>query len=115
MALTIDRALVQKRFFEFMDRVIFDELDSLINEMIRRSPKLLCRLNFKNSKVAELVRNKINAGLVNPFDLMFDPEETFNRQSQVIPLTAEDQAWLEHLERKWLRLSQESGIGLVLA
>lgn len=121
MTLAIDRALVQKRFFEFMDHILLDELESFISEMIRRSPRLLCRLNFKNSKVAEIVRAKMNAGLISPFDLMYDPAETFSTKKADDPsmtmddVTEEDRLWLESLERKWLRISQESGMGLVLA
>lgn len=113
MGLLIDASLVQKRFFEFMDQIVLTEIDSLIDEMIARCPKLLCRLNLKNRTVANLVKKKIDNGAVNPFDLMYDPEETFLEKDE-FPLTPEDKEWLLNLERKWSKKSQESGMGLVL-
>ena len=109
MDLLIDSVLVQKRFFEFVDQVVLKEIEILINEMIRRCPKLLCRLNLKNKTVARLVKQKIDGGEVSPFALMYDPEETFNETE-----VDEDKEWLEALDRKWRKKSQESSMGLVL-
>lgn len=53
-----------------------DQLDDLIDRMVRKDPKLLCRLNFKNPRVKEKIQSLLDQGVINLADLMFTPEET---------------------------------------
>jgi len=69
-------ALKMKNLKNLFGKVVKDNLELLIDEMISVDPRLLCRLNLSNKRVSRLVQQKIEAGLVHPFHLIYDPEET---------------------------------------
>ncbi len=68
--------LKMKNLKSLFGKVVKENLEALIDEMILTDPRLLCRLNLNNKKVSKIVQQKIEAGLVHPFHLMYDPEET---------------------------------------
>ncbi len=100
--LPADRKFV--KMVGLMDKIIANDLEDTINAMIKKDPRMLCRLNLKNIDVAKIVNKKIAEGQLHPFDLMYEPEETYELEGlsrtayeNMYKLTAEDAEWLEKL------------------
>lgn len=98
-----------------MDKIVKDDLEITIDKMLKRDPRLLCRLNLENSKVKKILAKKIAEGLLHPFDLLYDPEETFQlmgisktqyEQINNPKLTPEDAKWLEELTDKFKKTTK---------
>lgn len=71
------------RLMGLFDKVLTSEekdtqssLDILIEDMLQKDPKLLCRLNFKNPEVKKRLKNLIDTGRITIADLMYDPADT---------------------------------------
>ena len=111
-----------------------NSLDDLIDDMLRKDPKLLCRLNFKNPQVKKKVRKLLNDGIIKLADLMHEPRDTVvvrqqtprvakrnsdYRQTQRIRIQTEKpvvkqvsisancDAWLDELDRVWEAAEKE--------
>jgi len=96
------------RMVQLMDTIISDDIENVINSMVDRDPRLVCRLNFKNKEVSRIIRKKINSGDISPFDLMYDTEDTFSldgisrTESDAVAATkmpTEDETWLQKLNQ----------------
>ena len=86
------------KMFELVNKIVSDDIEPTVNSMLEKDPRLLCRLNFKNREVSEVIKSKIDQGQLHPFDLMFEPEETANlvgksrtEQSREFQFTPEDE------------------------
>jgi len=93
------------KMVELMDKIVSDDLENMINSMIKKDPRILCRLNLCNKEVSAILNRKINEGLLDPFDLMYDPEDTFTLSgaprtelSKEFQLAAIDEAWFKSFE-----------------
>ena len=75
--------LIQENMKLLFGKVVNSELDELVNDMVERDPKLLCRLNFKSPEVSSLVKSKLDSKEVHLGDLMAEPEDTFTRNVDV--------------------------------
>lgn len=127
------------RLTGLFDKVLTSEvnsLDDLIDDMLRKDPKLLCRLNFKNPQVKKKVRKLLNDGSIKLADLMHEPRDTVvvrqqtprvakrnsdYRQTQririqtekpaatkkIVSISANCDAWLDELDRVWEAAEKE--------
>jgi len=93
------------KMVQLMDKIVSDDLENMINSMIKKDPRILCRLNLKNKQVSVILNRKINEGSLNPFDLMYDPEETFSLSgisrtelSKEFHLAETDEDWFRSFE-----------------
>lgn len=104
-------------------------LDDLIDDMLRKDPRLLCRLNFKNPQVKKKVRKLLDDGIIKLADLMYEPRDTVvvrqaprvakrtakrnqtqririqtgkpARAKKMVSVSANCDAWLDELDRVW--------------
>jgi len=105
-------ALRMKNLKNLFGKVVKDNLEVVIEEMIRVDPRLLCRLNLSNKRVAALVQQKIEAGLVHPFHLMYDPEETLEFEPALtveLYASVEDVVEIVEEEAPMVNLYESSG------
>ena len=93
------------KMVELMDKIVSDDLENMIDSMIKRDPRILCRLNLRNKQVSVILNKKINDGSLHPFDLMYDPDETFTLSgasrtelSKEFQLASVDEAWFRSFE-----------------
>ena len=93
------------KMVQLMDKIVSDDLENMIDAMMKRDPRILCRLNLRNKQVAAILNKKINNGSLNPFDLMHDPDETFTLSgasrtelSKEFQIAAVDEAWFKAFE-----------------
>ena len=93
------------KMVELMDKIVSDDLENMINSMIKKDPRILCRLNLCNKKVSAILNKKINEGALSPFDLMYDPEDTFTLSgasltelSREFQLASVDEEWFRSFE-----------------
>ncbi len=75
--------LIKENMQLLFGKVVSSELDELVDDMVERDPKLLCRLNFESPEVASLVKAKLDAKEVHFGDLMSEPEDTFTHSVDV--------------------------------
>ena len=102
-----------------MDKIVSNDLTNTIDKMIKKDPRLLCRLNFSNPQVKEILKKKIAAGELHPFDLLHHPEDTFNlsgvsrtQYERSVELTPEDALWLEDLTDRFDRMTRKQARAL---
>jgi hypothetical protein len=88
-----------------MDKIVSNDLENMIDSMIKKDPRILCRLNLKNKQVSMILNKKINDGSVHPFDLMYEPEDTFSlvgasrtELAKEFHLAPEDESWFQSFE-----------------
>jgi len=93
------------KMVQLMDKIVSDDLENMINSMIKKDPRILCRLNLKNKQVSAILNKKINDGSLHPFDLIYDPEDTFSLSgvsrtelSKEFQLASVDEAWFRSFE-----------------
>jgi antitoxin component of RelBE/YafQ-DinJ toxin-antitoxin module len=105
------------KMVQLMDKIVSNDLEVTIDEMINKDPRMLCRLNLKNPQVAQILNKKIAQGEVHPFDLMHDPEETLSLEGlsrtareNLNKLTPEDAEWLENLTDTFKKKTREQAL-----
>jgi len=63
-------------------------LDELIDDMLKKDPKLLCRLNFKNPQVKSKIRKLLDDGIISMATLMYEPQDTLIVREKPAPRIA---------------------------
>jgi len=93
------------KMFELVNQIVGDDIEHMVDSMLEKDARMLCRLNLKNPKVAMAVKTKIEQGRLHPFDLLHEPEETMcltgksrTEKSREFQFTPEDMSWFESLE-----------------
>ena len=102
-----------------MDKIVNNDLANTIDKMIKKDPRLLCRLNFSNPQVKNILKKKIAAGELHPFDLLHHPKDTFNlsgvsrtHYERNLELTPEDACWLEELTDRFDKMTRKQALKL---
>ena len=80
-----------------VDRVVEQGLEDIVDSMIAIDPRLVCRLNLRNKSVGKVIKKKMDQGLIHPFDLMYDAEETLALEPV---LTSEIKTKIESMEEE---------------
>jgi len=57
------------RLVGLVDKVVSGNLPNIIDSMIEKDPKLLCRLNFKNKEVASQIIDRLKDGKIRLTDI----------------------------------------------